>query len=75
MLCRSKQVRPSLIFRTQTQIFLIQSESFKIREASKHVSKSDTEEKKLLNKVFILVFFVHKHFFLKLHNKVERTTE
>ncbi len=27
----------------------------------KHVSKTDTEEKKLLNKVIIFVFFVYKN--------------
>ncbi len=61
----------------------MKSESFEIREASKHIHNSfvvlswtrakvwHTEERKLLNKVVIFVFFAHK-VFLKLHNiKVE----
>ncbi len=65
--CRSKPIRPSFIFRTQMKIFLIKSESFLTlhTQSNYHVQGSaltDTEEKKLLNKVVIFVFFLHKKY-------------
>ncbi len=57
--CSSKPERSSLIFGTQIALWYS-------RECA---LKTDTEEKKLLNKVIIFVFFAHKkysHSFIKL---------
>ncbi len=72
--CRFKPVRPSFGTQIYKDIITIAgpcvSSTTRIRRGiGKRISKTDTEEKKLLNKVVIFVFIVHKKYsrsFIKL---------